>query len=116
MDKELVMYTRTYGCPFVSLAKHVLNDYGVLYREIYIDQDMDARQRVLDWTGFLSVPTMIVAHIGQDFPITPPTPINAGSSPRGIHRGTMITEPNQEQLLEWLLGHGFIHNIEHESR
>lgn len=115
MNKELVMYSRTYGCPFVSLAKRVFDDYAVTYREVYIDQDMDARQRVLDWTGFLSVPTLVVAYTGSDFPITPPSHLESGASPRGIHRGDMITEPNTEQLLHWLLEHGFIHTIEHEN-
>jgi len=108
MNKQLVMYSRTTGCPYISLAKRVLADYAVPYREIFIDQDMNARGRVLTWTGFLSVPTLVVAEIGSDLPFSEPAPIEPGSSPRGIHRGAMITEPNIDQLTKWLVEHGFI--------
>lgn len=108
MTKELIMYSRTTGCPFVSLAKRVLNDYAVPYREVYIDKDSQARDRVLDWTGFLSVPTLVIAQEGDIMPIDTPSPLRAGESPRGIDRGAMITEPNIPQLTAWLTGHGFI--------
>ena len=71
---ELVMYSRTFGCPFISVAKRVLSDYALAYREIYIDKDMAARARVQDWTGFLSVPTLVVAEAGSDLPYAPPRP------------------------------------------
>lgn len=111
MTKELVMYARTSSCPFVSLAKRVLDDYHVAYREIYIDRDDSARKRVLEWTGFLSVPTLIVAHAGEELPYEPQAVLAAGHSPRGIDRGTMITEPSSEELTGWLLRHGFIEEI-----
>jgi hypothetical protein len=56
MAKELVMYSRTYGCAYITLAKPVFDDYAVDYREIFIDRDSDARDRVLAWTGFLTAP------------------------------------------------------------
>ncbi len=111
MTKELVMYARTSSCPFVSLAKRVFDDYQVTYREIFIDRDNEARQRVLDWTGFLSVPTLVVAEMGQDLPYEPQASLEAGRSPRGIDRGTMITEPSVEELTRWLQRHGFIEEI-----
>lgn len=104
--KELVMYSRTASCPFVTLAKRVLDDHKIAYREIYIDRDPEARQRVLDWTGFLSVPTLIVSENGL-LPVETPLPLPQGTSPRGIDRGDMITEPNLIQLTEWLEKHGF---------
>lgn len=106
--KKLVMYSRTYGCPFITLAKRVLADHALAYDEIMIDKDSDARQRVVDWTGFPSVPTLVVAPIGSSLPISPPTPLAPGSSPRGIDRGTMITEPNMAELTRWLVRHGFV--------
>jgi len=112
VKKELVMYSRTYGCPFVSLAKHILDDYGVAFREIYINEDAEARERVLDWTGFLSVPTIIVAAEGSDLPLSPPAYLEVGTSPRGVDRGSMITEPNNVELLAWLQHHDFIQSIE----
>jgi glutaredoxin len=111
MVKELVMYARSSSCPFVSLAKRVLNDYHVPYREIHIDRDSTARQRVLEWTGFLSVPTLVVARPGEDLPYEPQAALPAGHSPRGINRGTMITEPSMDDLTQWLLQHGFIEEI-----
>ena len=106
MSKELVMYTRTIGCPYVSVARRVLQQQNVPYREIFIDQDRDARDRVLRWTGFLSVPTLIVTHNGDDLPLEEPDPLPVGSSPRGIDRGAMITEPSAEQFMAWLQKHG----------
>jgi len=110
------MYARSYSCPFVSLAKRVLDDYHVPYREIHIDRDGEARQRVIDWTGFQSVPTLIVTQPGEIFPYEAQAHLEKGRSPRGIDRGTMITEPNIEELTRWLLGHGFIDEIVPESR
>ncbi len=99
---ELVMYSRMTPCPFVSLARRVLARHAVIHREIFIDQDQQAESRVLAWTGFLSVPTLILAHPGEDLPYTAPTPLAPNSSPRGIDRGSMLTEPSEEQLIEWL--------------
>lgn len=108
MEKELVMYTRTLGCPFVSIAKRVLAEHNVTYREIFIDKDTQARDRVQQWTGFLSVPTLVVAHPGEILPIAIPEPLETGTSPQGIDRGAMITEPRDQQLEDWLRKHGFI--------
>lgn len=115
MQKELVMYSRTTGCPFVGLAKRVLQNHNVAYREIFIDTEDAARERVLNWTGFLSVPTLIVAEIGQDLPYAPPTALETGTSPRGIDRGAMITEPGMDQLTAWLHKHGFIEQEVHST-
>lgn len=105
---ELVMYSRTSPCPFVTLAKRVLNNEHVPYRELFIDKDKTVEQRVLNWTGFLSVPTLVVARPGEDLPYEEPAPLPKDSSPRGINRGPMLTEPNEEQLITWLEQHGFI--------
>lgn len=102
------MYSRRMGCPYISVAKRVLDDYAIPYREILIDQDDSARQRVLNWTGFLSVPTLVITENGSDMPYEQPEPLPLGTSPRGIHRGAMITEPSADQLLSWLHEHGFI--------
>jgi glutaredoxin len=110
MTKELVMYSRTYGCPYISVAKRVLTDHALGYREIFIDKDPDAKARVLEWTGFLSVPTIIVAEVGALLPLEPPLPLAKGASPRGIDRGAMITEASVQELTLWLQKHGFIPN------
>jgi len=115
MAKELVMYSRTTGCPFVSLAKRVLDEHSVDYREIYIDKDDAARERVRDWTGYLSVPTLIVAEAGADMPAGDVADIDKSKSPRGIDRGPMITEPNTNQLIAWLTKHAFITSTTEEE-
>lgn len=111
MAIELVMYKRTASCPFVNLAKRVLKDYQVPYREVFIDHDAEAKQRVLDWTGFLSVPTLVIANEGEVLPNAEIAPLEAGKSPRGVDRGAMITEPYVEELSQWLLKHGLISEI-----
>jgi len=108
MSKELVMYSRSFGCPFVSIARRVLEEHDVPYREILIDRDEAAKQRVLDWTGFLSVPTIVVAEMGENLPYTTPDPLPPKTSPRGIDRGPMMTEANIKQLTAWLVKHQFI--------
>lgn len=107
-NKRLLMYSRTFGCPYISVAKRVFDQYNISYDEVYIDQDTTARQRVLDWTGFLSVPTIIITKLDDDLPYEPPAHLPQGESPRGINRGSMITEANQAELIEWLHQHGFI--------
>jgi glutaredoxin len=107
---ELVMYSRTTACPFVSLAKRVLDREKILYREIHIDVDHAAEQRVLQWTGFLSVPTLVIAQPGEVLPVQTPEPLLKGASPRGVDRGPMITEPSEEQLVAWLRRFGLLPN------
>jgi glutaredoxin len=106
------MYTRS-GCAMVGLAKRVLHDYHVPYREIAIDRNDEARQWVMSTTGFLSVPTLVVADPGDHLPFEVPLPLARGSSPRGVNRGSIITEPNMSQLIDWLEQHGFI-EVENE--
>lgn len=108
---HLVMYTRTTPCPFVTVAKRTLQDYQVDYVEVFIDKDDEARRRTLEWTGFLSVPTLVVAATGSLLPIDPPAFLEKGRSPRGIDRGTIITEANGDELARFLFRHGFIDEI-----
>ena len=67
-DKELVVYSRSTFCPYVQKARRVFGKYDVTYREIMIDQDPEALERVLGWTGYKSVPTIIVANPGEIHP------------------------------------------------
>ncbi len=107
-NKELVMYSRTTGCPYITTAKRVLTAHEIPYREIFIDRDEQAKARVLEWTGFLSVPTLIVADAGSNLPYTDFAPLPRGESPRGIDRGPMLTEGSREDVENWLRKHGFI--------
>lgn len=107
MDYEVVMYSRTIPCPFVRSAKRVLEREHIPYREIFIDKDSAAEKRVIDWTGFKSVPTVIIARLGEDLPYEEPAPLTT-NSPRGVDRGCMITEPGEVAFENWLRKHGFI--------
>jgi len=110
-DHRLIVYSRTTPCPFMTVAKRTLKDYRVDYVEVFIDQDEEAKRRVVAWTGFLSVPTLVVAAPGSMLPIAEPEPLEKGRSPRGIDRGFMITEANSRELERFLLKHGFISEI-----
>ncbi len=108
MTRELVMLTRTLGCYYVRSARRALEEAEVPYREINVDRDPVARERLLAWVGFLSVPTLFLAEPGQDTPAAEPEPLPPGQSPRGIDRGSMLTEPTPEQLAAWLRRHGLL--------
>lgn len=107
-EKRLVMYVRRNFCPYVGIARNVLDELGVPYHEIDIDGDGSARDRVYRWTGFLSVPTLIVAQAGELVPYEEFSPLPRGHSPRGIDRGPMITEPSSGELIAWLEKHHLI--------
>ena len=106
--QEIVMYSRTFGCPYVRVAKRVFDEHNLDFREVQIDRDPDARERVVQWTGFQSVPTIVLARPGEDLPFEDPAPLLAGQSPKGVDRGSMITEPSDKQLLDWLRRNGMI--------
>lgn len=106
---RLVMYSRSaFMCPYVKIAERVFKKYSVEYTEVDIDQDEAARQRVINWTGFLSVPTLVIAAEDSTMPIEEPEPLSKGRSPRGIDRGYMLTEPSAKQLETWLYKHNII--------
>jgi glutaredoxin len=102
------MYSRSYSCSFVTLAKAVLDKEGVPFHEILIDQDREALDRVVEWTGFRAVPTLVAANLGEVLPYESPEPLPKGHSPRGVNRGSMITEPDRTQLRQWLKNNGFV--------
>ncbi len=107
-DRELVVYGRTTYCPYLVTARTVFAKHRITTREIMIDLDADAAGRVVAWTGYRSVPTIVAAGPGQDVPYADPAPLAAGASPRGINRGAMITEPSAEELEAWLRQEGFL--------
>lgn len=106
-DIELVMYARTFGCWDQARAEAWLREHSIPYRVVDISREPGAAERLLHWVGYLSVPTFIIARPGEDEPIAPPEPLN-GRRPRGLHRGTLITEPSNEQLLAFLLDHKLV--------
>jgi glutaredoxin len=108
MDKEIVMYVRTSFCARVALARDVLTRYNIPYREINIDEDPDLAARVKTWTHHYSVPTIIIANAGEDVPYTDFLPRPTERTIKGYDRGPMITEPNNQELENWLHKHSFL--------
>lgn len=108
MDKEIVMYVRTSYCAWVALARDVLNRYDLPYREINIDDDPNIAARVKEWTHHYSVPTIVIANPGEDIPYTDFLPRPTHRTIKGYDRGPMMTEPNNQELENWLHKHGFL--------
>ena len=108
MDKEIVMYVRSYYCPGVALARDVFKRYNIPYREIDIDDDPEMARRVKEWTHHLSVPTIVIANAGEDRPYSDFLPRPTDRSIKGYDRGPMITEPNNRALENWLYKHGYL--------
>ena len=105
-DKQIIFYNRTAGCPYSTIAKIVLEKEGLSFREIMIDLDRRAGRQVEKWTGYRVVPTLVIAKKNGLQPLEPPAPLAEGKSPRGVNRGTLISEPNQRQLRKWLKDNG----------
>ncbi len=105
-DRELVVYVRDGFCPDISRARRALESWRVPYREINIRQEQ-ARQRCMEWNNCLAMPVVVVARPGEDVPIEPPTPLQAGASPRDVDRGSIISEASEKGLRVFLARHGF---------
>lgn len=103
--KELVMYGRTFACGDQARAMDFLARRGVRYRFVDIGRDVGAATRLQGWVGYLSVPTMVVAPSGSVLPIEEPKPLDPSRRVRGQNRGTMITEPSNDQLESFLRQH-----------
>lgn len=108
MNKELIVYGRTYPCGDQTRAQRFLRANNVSYRQINIDQDEEAARFVEEWVGHRSVPTIVVAQSGDRLPIAQPEPLPAGRSARSYDRGTMITEPSEEALQKFLARNGIM--------
>ena len=108
VEKELIMYSRVAPCPDCSRAKHLLQELEIPFQEKLIDRDPAARELVVGLTGHQSVPTMVIARPGELSPFPDPKPLEKGRSPRGVDRGTVLTEPDMITLRQWLNSHGFI--------
>ena len=108
MDKELIVYGRTFPCPDLMRSQRFLKNKNITYRMIHIDQDESAGAWVEETVGHRSVPTMVVARKGDVMPIEPPTPLPSGRSARSFDRGTVITEPSDEALSTFLQRHGLL--------
>jgi glutaredoxin len=107
MAKELVVYMSPW-CGSSADTQRALNEWGVQAKYVNIKEDRDAAARLRGWVGFESVPTVVLAENGSLEPCCPPAPLSAGASPRGVDRGSMITEASRVQLKEWLVRNGVL--------
>lgn len=107
MSKQVVLYMSPW-CGSSLDAQRALNEWGVPYRSINIKEDKAAAGRVRAWTGYESVPTLLIAEGDSVEPYEPPVPLPTGRGPRGIDRGSMLTEPTRAELRAWLMKHGLL--------
>ncbi len=104
MTRQVVVYMSPW-CSTSADTQRALKEWDVPVTFINIKEDREAAARVRGWVGFESVPTIIIAEEGSVEPFEPPAELAAGKSPRGIDRGSMITEATRVQLRSWLVKH-----------
>ena len=107
MANRLVVYVSTW-CYNCSDTRDALKKWGVPAEYVDIDKDATAARQVLAWTGYRSVPTLLIAEEGSLEPYEAPALLAPGASPHGIDRGSMLTEPSRAQLRGWLIAHGLL--------
>ena len=108
MAIHLVLYTRATHCPDQARARKLLAEWKVPYQEMDCSRDAEALERIQNWNGHLGVPAVVVAEEGSFLPIREPDPRPAGRSTRNLSRGTLITEPSEEGLRQFLKQHGLL--------
>jgi glutaredoxin len=108
MSKSVILYMSSW-CYQSRDLQRALGEWGVPYRSVNIKEDRRAAARLREWVGFESTPTVVIAEGSESWePYEAPMPLPAGSSPRGVDRGSMLTEASREQLREWLVKHGLL--------
>ena len=107
MSKRVVVYMSPW-CGTSTNTQRALTEWGVPARYINVKEDRDAAARVRQWVGFESVPTVLIAEGDSVEPFEPPAPLPAGTSPRGVDRGSMLTEASRDQLQAWLIKNGLL--------
>lgn len=107
MAKRLVVYMSPW-CYSSQDTQRALNEWGVAADFVNIKEDRAAAALLRGWVGYESVPTIVLAEGEGREPFAPPAPLAPGSSPRGIDRDSLITEPTRTQLRAWLAKHNLI--------
>ena len=107
MPKCLVVYVSPW-CYNCSDVREALKSWGVTATFVDIKKDPVAAKRVRFWTGYESVPTLLLAEEGSVEPSTEPEVLGLGVSPRGVDRGSMLTEPTRGELKAWLIKNGLL--------
>ena len=107
MSKRVIVYMSPW-CYTSKDTQSALTEWGVPATFINIKEDHAAAAHVRGWVGFESVPTVIIAEGESLEPLEPPAPLVGGSSPRGLDRGSLITEATRNQLRAWLVKHAIL--------
>jgi glutaredoxin len=107
MSRQVIVYMSPW-CSSSSDTQRALKEWGVPATFVNIKEDRAAATRLRSWVGFESVPTVVLAEDGSVDPYETPAALAAGSSPRGIDRGSLITEATRVQLRAWLVRHGIL--------
>ncbi len=107
MSKRLVAYVSPW-CGQSQDTRRALGEWGVPCEFVDVRADRAAAERLRALVGFESVPTMVIVD-GDGFePFEPPKPLMPGSGPRGVDRGSVITEASRTELRAWLVKRGFL--------
>jgi glutaredoxin len=107
MSRCVVAYISPW-CSHSQDTKRALGEWGVSCTEVDIKADRAAAARLREWVGFESVPTVVIAEGESLEPFEPPKPLMPGSGPRGMDRGSMITEASRAELRTFLVKHGLL--------
>ena len=107
MSRRVVAYVSPW-CSQSQDTKRALGEWGVPCTIVDVKADPAAAARVRKWVGFESVPTVVIAEGESLEPYEPPRPLMPGSGPRGVDRGSMITEASRPELRAWLVKNGFL--------
>jgi glutaredoxin len=107
MSKRVVAYVSQW-CGQSQDTKRALREWKVPCEFVDVKADRAAAARLREWVGFESVPTVILAEEDCLEPCEPPKPLIPGSGPRGVDRGSMITEASRAELRAWLVKNGLL--------
>jgi glutaredoxin len=107
MSKRVVAYVSPW-CGQSQDTRRALGEWGVPCEFVDVKADRAAAARLREWVGFESVPTVIIADGESTEPFEPPAPLRPGGSPRGVDRGSLITEASRAELRAWLVKHGLL--------
>ena len=104
---QLLMFTRTGGCPDQAAARRYLDEFKLKPIELNISREAEAAEMLMELAGCLAIPTFVAAD-GNNQPIEPPRPMEPYRSVRNVDRGSIISEPTRDGLRTFLIRHGFL--------
>lgn len=107
MSKRIVVYMSPW-CSTSADTQRALKEWHVPATFVNIKEDRGAAARLKELVGFESVPTVVITQEDSLEPYEAPATLTPGASPRGVDRGSVLTEANRIQLRAWLVRHGLL--------